>query len=99
MFEVERITDYKYDFEKQELLLQVKWKGFDEEFQTFEPVTHMLNYCRHLVVKFLREQLEEREDDHVQIVLDQILDGSMEASVPDNPTQETSDEASASAHA
>ena len=101
MFEVERITDYKYDFAKQELLLQVKWKGFDEDFQTFEPVTHMLNYCRHLVVEFLRNQLEEKEDDHIQIVLDQILDGSMEASIPDFPTQgtqETSDEASASAH-
>ena len=52
VFTVERITDCKYDFEKQEFLLKIKWAGFADAFQTWEPVNHMLNYCRHLTIEF-----------------------------------------------
>ena len=81
IFEVEQITDHRYDFERQQLLLQIKWKGFADAYRTWEPVDHMLNYCRHLIIEFLREE-DKEDDEHVQAVLSQLIDGSMQPSQP-----------------
>ena len=56
----------------------------------------MLNYCRHLIIEFLRERADSTNDEHVQAVLNEIVDGTMEASAPSNPDTQT-EEASASA--
>ena len=56
----------------------------------------MLNYCRHLIIEFLRERAGSTSDEHVQAVLNEIVDGTMEASAPSTSDTQT-EEASASA--
>ena len=85
VFEVEKIVDHKYDFEKQALLLKIKWRGFADAFSTWEPVEHMLNYCRHLIVEYLRDSAEEDDSEHIQTILSQIVDHSMAPSQPQIP--------------
>jgi hypothetical protein len=42
-FEVDKILDHKYDSRKKKLFLLIKWKGYSEEDNTWEPLSNMLS--------------------------------------------------------
>jgi hypothetical protein len=42
-YEVEKVLNTRYDSKTRQLYLLIKWKGFSEEENTWEPLTNMLH--------------------------------------------------------
>ncbi|XP_023328199.1 histone-lysine N-methyltransferase SUV39H1-A [Eurytemora carolleeae] len=60
VYEVESVVDYDYCKETERGLYKIKWIGWAEEHNTWEPIDNLL-HCREHLVKFYYKRLQERE--------------------------------------